>query len=52
MLTAAIAMTGLLATAGALANDVVVVEVTGEGISQDAARSDALRKALEQGGKQ
>ena len=52
MLTAAIAITGLLTTAAALADDVVVLEVTGEGISQDAARTDALRKALEQGGKQ
>lgn len=31
--------------------DVVVVEVTGEGISRDLALKDALRRALEQGGK-
>jgi copper chaperone CopZ len=31
--------------------DVVEVTVTGEGLSKEAARNDALRKALEQGGK-
>jgi len=31
--------------------DVVELTVTGQGISEDAARNDALRKALEQGGK-
>jgi hypothetical protein len=34
----------------ALAEDLVKVTVTGEGISADAARNDALRRALEQGG--
>ena len=37
--------------AGAVAEDIVVIEVQGEGISPDGARKDALRKALEQGGK-
>ena len=37
--------------AGAVAEDIVVIEVQGEGISSDGARKDALRKALEQGGK-
>lgn len=36
----------------AMADDIVTVTVQGEGISQDAARNDALRKALEEGGKQ
>ncbi len=31
-------------------DDVVEVTVTGEGVSEDGARNDALRKALEQGG--
>lgn len=36
---------------GQAVDDVVTVEVRGEGISEDAARRDALRKALEQGGR-
>lgn len=42
----------LMITAPAIAEDtdVVVVTVTGEGISKDSAKNDALRKALEQGG--
>ncbi len=48
---AAAAMACLMATA-AVADDIVVVEVTGQGISKDAAKTDALRRALEQGGKQ
>ncbi|MCK4660679.1 MAG: hypothetical protein KAV82_14250 [Phycisphaerae bacterium] len=39
---------GATAPAG---EDIVVVEVKGEGISPDGAKNDALRKALEQGGK-
>ena len=35
----------------ARAEDVVEVSATGEGITPDAARDDALRKALEQGGR-
>ena len=35
----------------AVAEDIVKVTVTGKGISADAARNDALRRALEQGGK-
>ena len=42
---------GLLTTA-ALAEDVVVVTVTGQGVSEEAAQNDALRRALEQGGEQ
>ncbi|MFQ5489110.1 MAG: hypothetical protein ACE5GE_00195 [Phycisphaerae bacterium] len=38
--------------APARADDIVEVPATGQGISADAARQDALRKALEQGGKQ
>lgn len=40
-----------LAMPAAAQEDVVVVTVTGEGISEDSARYDALRKALEQGGR-
>jgi len=32
-------------------NDIVELTVTGQGISEDAAKNDALRKALEQGGR-
>ncbi len=42
----------LLIGSAAMADDFVVVTVQGEGISEDAAKNDALRKALEQGGKQ
>ena len=38
-------------SAAAVAEDIVVIEAQGEGISPDAAKKDALRKALEQGGK-
>jgi len=38
-------------TATAVAEDIVVVEVQGEGISPEAAKKNALRRALEQGGK-
>jgi len=41
-----------LTTATAVAEDVVVVTVTGQGASRDAAKRDALRRALEQGGRQ
>lgn len=34
-----------------MAEDVVMVSVTGEGIAPDAARNDALRRALEEGGR-
>ena len=46
-----VCLTGLLAASAAVAEDIVVVTVQGEGISQEAALNDALRKALEQGGK-
>ena len=49
--TAAAAMAALMVTA-AVADDIVVVEATGQGVSKDAAKNDALRRALEQGGKQ
>jgi hypothetical protein len=46
-------LTGALVLAAlsgmARAQDVVTVEATGEGVSEDEARNDALRKALEQG---
>ena len=45
-----VALVGCFVT-GAVAEDIVVIEVQGEGISPDGARKDALRKALEQGGK-
>ena len=45
MLFTAIVSAGMLTASVSLADDVVVVEVTGEGVSQDAARQDALRKA-------
>jgi hypothetical protein len=51
MLMLVVAAVGLCVTT-ALAEDVVVVTVQGEGVSKDAARNDALRRALEQGGKQ
>jgi len=38
------------ACAPAIANDIVEVTVTGEGMTKDGARHDALRRALEQGG--
>jgi hypothetical protein len=41
---------GFTARAGAQDAGVVEVTVTGEGLSEDSARNDALRKALEQGG--
>jgi len=41
---------GLAAKAAAQDAGVVEVTVTGQGISEDGARNDALRKALEQGG--
>ena len=41
---------GLTVRAGAQDAGVVEVTVTGEGLSEDSARNDALRKALEQGG--
>jgi len=40
------------AAAASAQEDVAVVTVTGEGISEDAAKRDALRRALEQGGQQ
>jgi len=50
-LLAAALFTGFFVVA-AVADDVVVVEVTGQGVSKDAAKTDALRRALEQGGQQ
>jgi hypothetical protein len=41
----------LMLAVSANAQDIVKVTVTGEGISADAARNDALRRALEEGGK-
>ncbi len=52
MLGAIVVAAGMLAAGVARADETVVVEVTGEGVSQEAARKDALRRALEQGGKQ
>ena len=49
----AVACLGLVVVAtAARADEFVVVTVQGEGISEEAAKNDALRKALEQGGKQ
>lgn len=45
-----VGLVGCLSTA-AVAEDIVVIEAQGEGLSLDAAKKDALRKALEQGGK-
>ena len=39
----------LLASPAAADDDVVVITATGEGISEESAKNDALRKALEQG---
>lgn len=39
------------ACAPAVAQDIVEVTVTGEGMTEDGARNDALRRALEQGGR-
>jgi len=46
----ALAFLAGLAVPASAWQDVVEVEVTGEGISEDSARRDALRKALERGG--
>ena len=51
MLMVAVVAVGAFVTT-AVAQDVVVVTVQGEGISKDAAKNDALRRALEQGGQQ
>jgi len=51
MLMVAVVTVGAF-VATAVAQDVVVVTVQGEGISKDAAKNDALRRALEQGGQQ
>jgi hypothetical protein len=44
-------LVALLGAPLAAQEDVVEVSVTGEGVSEDSARQDALRKALEQGGR-
>ncbi len=47
----AVAMVALVwVCAPAIASDIVEVTVTGEGITKDGAKNDALRRALEQGG--
>lgn len=49
----AIALVSSFATAPALGDDdIVTVKVTGQGIDEDSAIKDGLRKAIEQGGKQ
>jgi hypothetical protein len=45
-------LVGLMGITTTLADEVVTIRVRGEGISEDAARLDALRKALAQGGRQ
>ncbi len=52
MLSVALLGSLLPASVALAQDDIVEVEVTGEGISADSAKTDALRKALEQGGKQ
>ncbi len=52
VLTRVVAMVVALSASVAAAEDVVVVDASGEGISQEAARDAALRDALEKGGKQ
>ncbi|MCP4246692.1 MAG: hypothetical protein GY778_06555 [bacterium] len=51
MRTVALLAVAVLATS-AVAEDIVVVTVQGEGVSTDDAKTDALRRALEQGGRQ